>query len=297
MSRSLPLVRLHRFHPAIYAVPVALAAFTVYYVHKSLASQEATTSYSSGLHRSNARRRRRSRAASPQAPRASLEFLDDPVSNEEVIGRHVFDFEDGHSTITPLSRASLQNFDAGFDPSHSADFRECQSQIQDTFLSLYLHQHLMHRTLDDQQQEQVVQSLEQNGFVRERVQHFLALNQRAELGQVVLNWIAHEQRRGRPFDDIVTAPGSQARFQRSPPHTPEIAATEGDSLSHASSESEGAAEEDQQESKNLLTLLYAMAQDKHRREGIVHRGVTCNWLVTSQFQFSMCILATRGFLR
>ena len=279
MSRrmSLPLVRLHRFHPAIYAVPVFVAALTIYYLSQSPEKREIPSTQGSGLHRSNAQRRRRSRANSPEPSRIELGFLDDHTSDVEVLGYHTLRWSNGEDLNTPLCRSALSVFDSALDVSTSAEVRACRSQIQDACLSLYLFRHLDHRALDHLQQEQVVTSLEVNGFTADRIRHFLVLNQCGELKDYICDWISNQLSLGRDLEGIVSDGAFRASFRRSRHDSQDNAVTEIDSASDASWRAAENPNEDQQESRNLLALLYAMAHDKNRREGFVHRGITCNW--------------------
>ena len=273
---------LQRYRPAIIALTALVAGCTIYYIHESLRSTRQASQKESALHRSNARRRRRSQvrrrtntASSDASP--SLEFLSNEEENQRVYGWHTFRLDNGELRTVPLVRQLLNAVDAaeggGFSDEEATRLRE---ELQPAFLNLYLYRHLRSSSVNVEQSRRVVEDLQRDGgFSTDSA--FLATARTNDhlLRDEIEAWIdSQRQVADRPIEEIVTDPLILEEVA-----TVRQNSTEQETVVDTESEDSWGGDDDDGDGKqgqSLLNLLFRIAEEQARRDGFVHRGITCN---------------------
>ncbi|KAL9128860.1 MAG: hypothetical protein Q9217_002549 [Psora testacea] len=274
---------LQRYRPVILALTALAAGCTIYYIHEALWPTRQAPQKGSALRRSNARRRRRSQvrrrtdtASGDATP--SLEFLSSEEENHRVYGWHAFLLSHGELRTVPLTRQLLHAADAaedgGFSEEEATRLRE---ELQTAFLDLYLYRHLRSRPFGVEQRRRIVEDLQRDGgFSESSVQLAIDRTRDQGLRHSIELWIDSQLRvADRPIEEIITDP-----------HILEEAATDGQALTEQETVVDAESEDswqgddngggDNKEGQSLLNLLYRIAEEQARREGFVHRGITCN---------------------
>ena len=274
---------LQRYRPAVLALTALAVGCTIYYIHETLSSTSQTPKKVSSLHRSNARRRHRSQVRprsntlSGDTP-SSLTFLSNEEANEHIYGWHAFRLGNGELRTVPLTRrqalaAADAREDGGFSEEEASLLRE---ELQTAFLDLYIYRHLRSRPVGPEQRRRIIDEIQRDGgFPRDSIALALSRNDVRRSRQVIDIWIQQQLRvSSRPIEEIVTDPlilEDIIAERQLPAQQETVADTE--------SEDSWLGDDDDNENKegqSLLNLLYRIAEEQARREGFVHRGITCN---------------------
>ncbi|KAL9102372.1 MAG: hypothetical protein Q9163_002465 [Psora crenata] len=277
---------LQRYRAAIIALTALAAGCTIYYVHESLRSTRQAPQKGCTLHRSNARRRRRSRlrrgtetASEDASP--SPGFLSNEEENRRVYGWHAFRLGNGDLRTVPLTRQLLDAVDAaqggGFSDEEAVRLRE---ELQPAFLNLYFYRHLRSIPFTAEQERHVVEDLQRDGgFSADSVQRAAAQTRNQRLRQSIDSWIESQRRvEDRPMEELVTDPFILEEVAAARQTLIEQNMAQ-DTVQDTESEASWGGNGDtynNTEGQSLLDLLYRIAEEQARREGFVHRGITCN---------------------
>lgn len=284
---------LTRHKPVLLALTAVALGCTIYYIRDQLWPFHQPKK--GGLHRSNARRQR-PHPQHPQTPEyrriydrilsesryyrdipwgsvpVSLEFLTDEAANEALYGYHTYSFSAGFSTQFRLQRR-LPNIDELLgEPSIEVEALSLRRELEESFLMFYFWRHLSPSPISEEQRAMIVAELAADGFLFESVENALEWHQTGNLTEKVCSWLREQHRRvevgnqrsaadealGRGIGAAEIVPRAESEDQR---------------------ERDGAADlrpEAGKEGQSLLNLLYRIAEEQARKDGYVHRRVTCN---------------------
>ena len=275
---------LHRYRPAILILTALAAGCTIYYIHESFWSTTPAAKQAPALHRSNARRRRRrsqtrqhANTPSEEVP-SSLDFLSSEEDARRIYGWYAFRNSNGDYTRVSLTR-NILNHDS--EPSSDYDLRDediarFREEVQPVFLNLYLYHHLRAQALSEPLRQRIISTLEQDGFSQSHISSSLDRQQSSRHREIILLWMqtqAHQLRQIR--EDSANHTQVVADFHRIHQEVNEPATVE-NSDSEASWQGENDQEDGPKEGQNLLNMLFRIAEEQARREGYIHRGISCN---------------------
>ena len=306
-SSSWTAPSLARYRPAILALTALAAGCTIYYVQKQIWSS-SSAALNPSLQRSNARRERYRRPRSStgisghQAPGltertrygpdvpwgtvpVSLDFLAEAAIDEESFGDHLFSSFRGRTTtiITPLRRHLPSEEALRTVAASDSEAETIRRELEEAFLCFYFWKYLAPSPITDEQRDAIVSHLRENGrFSAELITRVLQFHQEGLLAVQIETWeqIFELRRPRRP-------PHERQSRQQEPIHgdlastmqTLEGRETVADVDSeHSWREESGTnnGQDDGKEGQNLGNLLWRIAEEQARKEGYVHRGVTCN---------------------
>ena len=284
---------LGRYRPALFALTAFAAGCGIYYLQSALWSTDlidgATTGRQATLHRSNARARRRprDRNANPAIDSGDVEELSaqqqshiDVPYSAALYGTHLVTAGNGNELLVDLVPGpliSVSELRERLDISEE-EATEARQGLEVAFLDAFL-----------------AREAPGNLVMPEGVQHFLLSQLRAD-GNYSTTRVADAIQRyhagaleSHPQRLLHIAQQTQQRTQQQTTNAPltdetgedqtpltalEIAAdTDSEHSSAADQENE---QNNNDEGRSILNLLYHIAADKARKEGFVHRGVTCN---------------------
>ena len=309
-STSLSISSLARYRPAVLALTALAAGLAVYYAQKEIWSLNASKSQalrrSNAIHRSNAHRRHRRQAGvnadQPWHDTSEHEENVSPSAQARQVsplyGTWSLNFE-GRETSIPLHPDHLPTLEQlrdtyGIPHDDAADFRdELEVAFMNAFLARELHPG---QTLDvfGEIAQLFHNEFEARGLEADNIDYSLSQLNGGALEHHPQRIVAEDDRRQR-----VESHGPQPPQERdsgmwreylSQRRRPQVdGTTDSIPLSHALDGQEPVADADSEhswmkgeddsnkkEGQSLLNLLYHIAEDQARRDGYVHRGVTCN---------------------
>ncbi|OGE57740.1 hypothetical protein PENARI_c001G08039 [Penicillium arizonense] len=268
-------VSLARYRPILYLFTGVAAAYAILYVHNSIVSQ---TPQPSLRRRGAVRRPRRTEAE-------ELEIIDTPsyraITHLEqlerqngVYGTFRIETEDGRRVESGLLPSLLATRDqlmeeVGVPSAHAERMRE---MMEDTFLESFL-------ALDFPSAHVLAEESPERTYLTEQLQHRGISRAGIERALVRFNGdqnYGEELRRRRQNGERVTLSTSTFPDVSAPPQNADGAETVGDDQSVFSWRDGNNDASPTREGQNLLNLLYHIAEDQARRDGYIHRGVTCN---------------------
>ncbi|KAL2047758.1 hypothetical protein ABVK25_011370 [Lepraria finkii] len=286
---------LARHKPVLLALTVVALGYTVYYIREQFWSTPNPPTGS--LHRSNARRQRsRSRPlrhliadSLREHPRyvvdgpwgtvpVSLDFLTDTTANEETYGQHLFLPHTGPGLLTTLHRHRMPALeDISRQLTNPEEARELRRELEEGFLIFYLWRYLSPSPISEEQRITIIAALENDGgFSPEQIAVVLQQHQDGELTGSVERWLlVQEQRREADDEETPPLPQTSAADQAFLSRLAATASPPDSEHSWADRESEDDPEAGK-EGQSLLNLLYRIAEEQARKDGYVHRRVTCN---------------------
>jgi hypothetical protein len=272
-SRSGP-VSLARYRPILYLFTGVAAAYAILYVHNNVLSQSSSTP----LRRRNAvRRTRRTEAEEPGIADTpsyrAITHLEQLERQNGVYGTFRIETEDGRRVESGLLPSLLATRDqlmeeVGVPPAHAERMRE---MMEDTFLESFL-------ALDFPSAHTLPEDTSERAYLTEQLQHRGISRAGIERALVRFNGdenYGEELRRRRQNGERVTLSTSTFPDVSAPPQNPDGGETVVDDQS-VFSWRDGNNDPSNREGQNLLNLLYHIAEDQARRDGYIHRGVTCN---------------------
>ncbi|KAG0158996.1 hypothetical protein PDIDSM_6516 [Penicillium digitatum] len=272
-SRSGP-VSLARYRPILYLFTGIAAAYAIIYVHNNVLSQPSSTS----LRRRNAvRRTRPTEAEEPEITDTpsyrAITHLEQLERQNGVYGTFRIETEDGRRVESGLLPSLLATRDqlmeeVGVPPAHAERMRE---MMEDTFLESFL-------ALDFPSAHILPENTRERTYLTEQLQHRGISRAGIERALIRFNGDANygeELRRGRQNGERVTLSTSTFPDVSAPPQNLDGGETVVDDQS-VFSWRDGNNDPSNREGQNLLNLLYHIAEDQARRDGYIHRGVTCN---------------------
>ncbi|KAF7714830.1 Uncharacterized protein PECH_008004 [Penicillium ucsense] len=270
-------VSLTRYRPILYLFTGVAAAYAVIYIRNSVTSSRPPPP--STVRRRNAMRR--TRGQSDERPRledtpsyraiSHLELLE---RENGVYGTFRIETEDGRRVESGLLPSLLSTRDqlmeeVGVLPAHAERMRE---MMEDTFLRSFLALDFPPtHTLPEGSRERayLTAQLEQRGISATGIERALArFNADDNYGE--------ELRRRRQNGERVTLSTPTFPLANETDQNQEGGETVVDDQSVFSWREGNHEASPMREGQNLLNLLYHIAEDQARRDGYIHRGVTCN---------------------
>ena len=209
----------------------------------------------------------------------SLGFLTDTAANEAIYGYHIYSFSGGFSTKFRLQRR-LPNIDElRGEPSIQVEAFSVRRELEISFLIFFFWRHLSPSPITEEQRAVIISELEGDGFSLENVEKALEWHQAGNLTGKIESWLQEQDRRvevrntqrqvgtwsdaaDEPVVRGIGAAGIAPRLE-----------------SENQQEMDGATDsgpEAGKESQTLLNLLYRIAEEQARKDGYVHRRVSCN---------------------
>ncbi|RAH64346.1 EF hand domain protein [Aspergillus aculeatinus CBS 121060] len=305
MSDARPRLALSRYRPILYLLSGVAAAYAIVYIRQHLLHPGDTGAHSSPggsrLHRRRAvRRQRRNNSSNNELPDESYSAAADTPSSRAiahleqlerhngVYGTFRIETEDGRRVESGLLPSLLATRDqlmeqVGVPQDHAERMRE---MMEDTFLESFLALDFpsSHR-LDEgsPEREYLIEQLQRRGISRAGIERALVrFNADDNYGA--------DLRRRRQNGERVTLSTSSFPYETEEGQSP-TAGAPNTALADGGDETvmddqsvfswrDGAEHNNEaapmREGQNLLNLLYHIAEDQARRDGYIHRGVTCN---------------------
>ncbi|KAJ5671506.1 hypothetical protein N7507_000633 [Penicillium longicatenatum] len=272
-SRSGP-VSLTRYRPILYLFTGVAAAYALLYIHNNVVSPN--TSQAPLRRRGAVRRTRRSEAeelAITETPSyRAITHLEQLERQNGVYGTFRIETEDGRRVESGLLPSLLATRDqlmeeVGVPPAHAERMRE---MMEDTFLESFL-------ALDFPASHTLPEDTPERAYLAEQLQRrgiSSAGIERALIRFNADNNYGDELRRRRQNGERVTL--STSTFPDVAPPNPDGGEAGVDDQSVFSWRDGNNDGSPTREGQNLLNLLYHIAEDQARRDGYIHRGVTCN---------------------
>ncbi|MCJ1322570.1 hypothetical protein MMC15_007919 [Xylographa vitiligo] len=288
---------LTRYRPAILVLTALAAGYTIYYVHTNFYSPKSSSSHPlvrrNAVHRRSQRRRERPRSSDARDTRrvvSSSEALEE-FRSYEIDERHRLVLD--NPTITIPLRQGLQS------PEQIAtqfslsleDATHVRERAQEIVLTAAFSATIPHNAIlaDPGGGQAYVDVFEQEGFSRfgiigavERFNNREFIHPRPRSGEdpVLLGPL-------RPIETLYDTTDDGRTESRVPrmdgedDNLPQIQALDvPETVIEEDSENSWRGgdeiDESKKEGQSLLNLLYHIAEDQARREGYVHRGVSCN---------------------
>ncbi|KAJ6095469.1 hypothetical protein N7486_006215 [Penicillium sp. IBT 16267x] len=272
-SRSGP-VSLTRYRPILYLFTGVAAAYALLYIHNNVVS--SNTSQAPLRRRGAVRRTRRAEAeelAITETPSyRAITHLEQLERQNGVYGTFRIETEDGRRVESGLLPSLLATRDqlmeeVGVPPAHAERMRE---MMEDTFLESFL-------ALDFPASHTLPEGTAERTYLTEQLQRrgiSSAGIERALIRFNADNNYGDELRRRRQNGERVTL--STSTFPDVAPPNPDSGEAGVDDQSVFSWRDGNNDGSPTREGQNLLNLLYHIAEDQARRDGYIHRGVTCN---------------------
>lgn len=273
--RSGPM-SLARYRPILYLFTGAAAAYAILYIHSNLVSPQLSRA---PLRRRNAVRRSRRTEADEQEvvntpSHRAITHLEQLERQNGVYGTFRIETEDGRRVESGLLPSLLATRDqlmeeVGVPPAHAERMRE---MMEDTFLESFLALDFpAAHTLPESSPERryLAEQLQRRGISRAGIERALIrFNDDENYGD--------ELRRRRQNGERVTLSTSTFPDVTASPQSLDGGETVADDQSVFSWRDGQNDTSPTREGQNLLSLLYHIAEDQARRDGYIHRGVTCN---------------------
>ena len=275
MSESQSRPALSRYRPLAYLLTGVAAAYAIVYIHNYILSPSSNP----GLRRRRAlRRRRRNEPDHPEVTDTpsslAIAHLEQLERQNGVYGTFRIETEDGRRVESGLLPSLLATRDqlmeeVGVPPAHAERMRE---MMEDTFLESFLAldfppTHTLEESSDER--NYLMEQLQRRGISRAGIERALArFNEDSNYGE--------ELRRRRQNGERVTLSASTFPDESQPAQNMDGAETVVDDQSVLSWRDGNNDDSPTREGQNLLNLLYHIAEDQSRRDGYIHRGVTCN---------------------
>ncbi|KAJ5095859.1 hypothetical protein NUU61_005215 [Penicillium alfredii] len=269
-------VSLARYRPILYLFTGVTAAYALLYIHNNFVSPQS--SQSSLRRRGAVRRTRRGEAeelglTNTPSYRA-ITHLEQLERQNGVYGTFRIETEDGRRVESGLLPSLLATRDqlmeeVGVPPAHAERMRE---MMEDTFLESFLALDFpASHTLPGNSPETayLTEQLQRRGISRAGIERALVrFNGDENYGE--------DLRRRRQNGERVTLSTSTFPEVSAPPPVADGGETVVDDQSVFSWRDGNNESSPTREGQNLLNLLYHIAEDQARRDGYIHRGVTCN---------------------
>ena len=290
-----------RSKTAVIALTALAFGCSLYYFCYDVQAPENPKPAASGLHRSNARRRRRGAISrsppllpirtfdvtgrygehSPVALSSTdLDFLQSTAYSEEVLADYILISQTGRHARIPLRRElpttnDLREFFEGSE--HASILRD---ELETVYLTYYFFRHLPNRLISDEQRLAIRNEFGSFGDFSLYVA--LSDHQRQNLGETVSRYnrvqrdrLLNAQREQVPISSF----GPTANEADTDAQNPADLVADTDGESEHSWRGEHETEDgkvNDEEGQGLLTLVYRIAEEQTRKDGYVHRRVTCN---------------------
>lgn len=251
---SLPTSSLSRYRPIVLATAGAAAALSAFFIYSSYTSPTSAT-----LHRSNALRRRRPRGNRPAEGRPRypdgwlegvLNRLEDILHNPHSYGSSQFqNIQVELDIIHPPTLESVMSVEAS-----EAAQESLVQQFHTELVNNFLQEEFSERPLNSREASAVARWLLERGILGSAILDALEENYGLDHRMIASNIDLGVMQGGQDFayDGNETTAGTEISLDRF---------------------GGGRSEHDAQ----LLTrAVYYIAEDRHRQEGVIHRGITCD---------------------
>lgn len=269
-------VSLTRYRPILYLFTGVAAAYALLYIHNNVVSPQSSQS---SLRRRNAVRRTRRTEAEElglvETPSyRAITHLAQLERQNGVYGTFRIETEDGRRVESGLLPSLLATRDqlmeeVGVPPAHAERMRE---MMEDTFLESFL-------ALDFPAAHTLPENTPERAYLTEQLQRRGISRAGIERALVRFNGddnYGDELRRRRQNGERVTLSTSTFPDVAAPPANTDGGEPAADDQSVFSWREGNNDSSPTREGQNLLNLLYHIAEDQARRDGYIHRGVTCN---------------------
>ncbi|PTU20826.1 hypothetical protein P175DRAFT_0523686 [Aspergillus ochraceoroseus IBT 24754] len=277
MSESQPRLTFARYRPLLYLLSGVAAAYALVYLRNHLFSSSA--SQSSLRRRRTVRRQRRHETDAAAVPvdtpsSRAIAHLEQLERQNGVYGTFRIETEDGRRVESGLLPSLLATRDqlmeeVGVPQAHAERMRE---MMEDTFLESFLALDFppTHTLLEGSpEREYLTEQLQRRGISRPGIERALArFNEDSNYGE--------ELRRRRQNGERVTLSTSTFPDDSPPVQNLDGGETVVDDQSVFSWREGNNDSLQARDGQNLLNLLYHIAEDQARKDGYIHRGVTCN---------------------
>ncbi|KAE8150527.1 hypothetical protein BDV25DRAFT_154249 [Aspergillus avenaceus] len=275
MSESRSRTALSRYRPVLYLISGVAAAYALVYINNLILTSSAQPS----LRRRRTIRRPRGLRRPPtitvETPSSrAIAHLEQLERQNGVYGTFRIETEDGRRVESGLLPSLLATRDqlmeeVGVPEAHAERMRE---MMEDTFLESFLALDFppTHTLPEDSpERDYLIEQLQRRGISRAGIDRALArFNEDDNYGE--------ELRRRRQNGERVTLSTSTFPDESSPAQNLDGGETVVDDQSVFSWREGNNDVSPTREGQNLLNLLYHIAEDQARRDGYIHRGVTCN---------------------
>jgi len=293
---SMPSLTRHR--TAILAVAAVALGYSLHYIHDQLRASADLSK--PNLRRSNARRQRRRPSSRPQEPihvsaelaryqtdapwgstPIDLAFLRVPEANAEVLAQHNFRSSNGQSISIPLARHLPSLDDVLMVITDREEAETLRRELELGFLIFYFWRHMSPGPITNEQRDILFSELQRDGdFSRINIYTALLRHQEGQLMRSIEHWTGVQQQRGELASNHESVPLRQGTATDMASGLSEGPQTMMDDESEHSwrgelNETDDGKEADR-EGQSLLNLLYRIAEEQARKDGYVHRRVTCN---------------------
>ncbi|OOF96115.1 hypothetical protein ASPCADRAFT_130435 [Aspergillus carbonarius ITEM 5010] len=280
MPDTHPRPALSRYRPVLYLLSGVAAAYAIAYIHNYISSSTLTSQNTLRRRRAVRRQRRRGEAepantAAAETPSSrAIAHLEQLERQNSVYGTFRIETEDGRRVESGLLPSLLATRDqlmeeVGVPQDHAERMRE---MMEDTFLESFLAldfppTHTLE--LGTPERAYLIEQLQQRGISRAGIERALVrFNDDNNYGE--------ELRRRRQNGERVTLSTSTFPEDSSPAQNMDGGETVVDDQSVFSWRDGNNESSPPREGQNILNLLYHIAEDQARRDGYIHRGVTCN---------------------
>ncbi|KAE8399449.1 hypothetical protein BDV37DRAFT_275250 [Aspergillus pseudonomiae] len=267
---------LSRYRPIVYLLTGVAAAYALVYINNLIISSSSQPSL---RRRRTIRRprglRRRSEVVPVETPSSrAIAHLEQLERQNGVYGTFRIETEDGRRVESGLLPSLLATRDqlmeeVGVPQAHAERMRE---MMEDTFLESFLALDFPPaHTVEEGSPERnyLTEQLQRRGISRAGIERALArFNEDSNYGE--------ELRRRRQNGERVTLSTSTFPDESTPAQNMDGGETVVDDQSVFSWREGHNDASPSREGQNLLNLLYHIAEDQARRDGYIHRGVTCN---------------------
>ncbi|KAL4784569.1 hypothetical protein BJX76DRAFT_326947 [Aspergillus varians] len=276
MSDPQPRLAFARYRPLVYLLSGVAAAYALVYIRNHLFS---FSSSQSSLRRRKAVRRHRRNATEETAPVDTPSFraiahLEQLERQNGVYGTFRIETEDGRRVESGLLPSLLATRDqlmeeVGVPQAHAERMRE---MMEDTFLESFFaldfpSTHILET--GSREREYLMEQLQRRGISRTGIERAVArFNADSNYGE--------ELRRRRQNGERVTLSTSTFPDESQQTQVMDGGETVVDDQSVFSWREGNTDSMQAREGQNLLNLLYHIAEDQARKDGYIHRGVTCN---------------------
>lgn len=269
-------VSLTRYRPILYLFTGVAAAYALVYIRNTVISSQS--SHAPLRRRGAVRRTRRSEAEEPGLTNTpsyrAITHLEQLERQNGVYGTFRIETEDGRRVESGLLPSLLATRDqlmeeVGVPPAHAERMRE---MMEDTFLESFL-------ALDFPAAHTLPEGSTERTYLTEQLQRRGISGAGIERALVRFNEdenYGDELRQRRQNGERVTLSTSTFPDPAAPAQNPEGGETVVDDQSVFSWREGNNDASPTREGQNLLNLLYHIAEDQARRDGYIHRGVTCN---------------------
>lgn len=269
-------VSLARYRPILYLFTGVAAAYALLYIHNNVVSPQSSEA---SLRRRNAVRRTRRTEAEELGLTGTPSYraithLEQLERQNGVYGTFRIETEDGRRVESGLLPSLLATRDqlmeeVGVPPAHAERMRE---MMEDTFLESFL-------ALDFPASHTLPEDTPERTYLTEQLQRRGI--SRAGIERALIRFNGDENygdqlRQRRQNGERVTLSTSTFPDVAASAQNPEAAEAPADDQSVFSWRDGNNDASPTREGQNLLNLLYHIAEDQARRDGYIHRGVTCN---------------------